>query len=88
MTKRSPASRRPPVVDQIPSLERPALLRPAGGGTPVWHGLTPTRFATEIPPSKGPIRGRARRASLDVRARAIDAKGTPQLTHDCDAPRN
>jgi hypothetical protein len=88
MTKRGSSSRRPPVVDSIPPLERPAQLRPAGGGTPVWHNLTPTRFATEIPPAQGPIRARAQRASLDVRARAVDAKGTPQLTHDCDAPRN
>jgi hypothetical protein len=87
MARKAAVNRRP-ALDQIPPLERRALLRPAGGGTPVWHDLVPTRFANDLPPAKGPIRAREHRASLDERARAMDARGTPQLPHSCDAPRN
>lgn len=59
--------------------DRAPLCKP--DGDPVWHNLTPNRFVTDLPSqSKGPIRARAFRASLEQQnIGVVDPTGTPQL---------
>lgn len=45
----------------VPPINRLPIIRPTGA--PVWHGVTPTRFATALPPVQGPVNARAQRAS-------------------------
>jgi len=75
-----------PGLEQVQPVNRRAQMRP--NGEPCWSGLTPNRFATALPPVKGPVNARALRATKDPRARTLDAWGSTQLTRDKDVPKN